>query len=170
MHAFSHVLALTALTALMPSEGSPCVPDPGSIDLEFPKPALQQPGIPVGAVWPPGPPPPPTAHEEDPLKDDGMGTATPNEDGSSAGVTITNIGGNLFGPNGEDQNGVGEGECIEVKVCWTYHYPKTVTYGFKFGLADVLTGSARFGVTMVLWAEATICSDSVEVCPCPGEE
>lgn len=173
MLAFRPLLALTALSAFMPMEGAPCIPDPGSIDLEFPKPSLQQAGIPVSAVWPNShpnrPAPPPAALEDDPLHDDPMGAATASADGSSASVTVTNIGGNLFGPNGVDQNGVGEGDCIEVKVCWTYLFQKTVSAGFKFSIGDLFGGGSRISIAMVVWDKATICSESVEACPCPPE-
>jgi hypothetical protein len=174
MHAFSPVLALTALSVLLPGDALPCVPNPGDLSVDFPKPLLQQVGVPVDAVFPEVPPADPSygpqGSEDDPLFDDAMGAATPTEDGQSATLTISNVGGHLFGPNGEIQNGGLEGSCIEVEVCWPYLYPVTVTTGVKVNLGDALIGGGtRVNVQIVVWELGQICSGTMEVCPCASE-
>lgn len=106
------------------------VPDGGTVTLTHAKPPL--PPAPNGAPGPnqwPGPgdaDPGPCMMEDDGgegpgTNDDPMGPANEDPTGTSASGTVTNSGGDLFGPRGGDQNGAGEGGAIEVKFCWPYY-------------------------------------------------
>jgi hypothetical protein len=69
----------------------------------------------------------PSMSEDDSTSpDDDMGsTSTQGDQGSASTTTskgqVCNENGDLSGPNGTVQNGGGEGDCIEVKICWWYY-------------------------------------------------
>lgn len=90
--------------------------------------------------------------------DDELGPATGG--GSQASVRICNSGGDLFGPMGGDQNGPGEGDCIEVKICWWY-------WGCKLVTVPVLSFDPPGIVWVQVWdcGPRTVCSSPCEVCP-----
>ncbi len=105
----------------------------------FRRPALRAEGIPSDARWARGGGDP-SAKDEDVVSDDELGKASSHVNGKYACVDIANDDGDLSGPNGESQTGVGEGECIEVYMEWTYFYTVTVEHcttvggGLEFGL------------------------------------
>lgn len=159
-----YVLApLILLLGLLGSSGDPCVPEGGTLDLEFDRPALGEPGDPAGAWWkePHGDP---QAWEVDPLPpNDPMGPGTPSADGTSATVEIENKAGKLSGPNGTVQNTGTEGNTIEVKMCWTYYYVDHIyiTYDFKpFGVGGSVT------IARDIVRSGRKCSEPQEVSPC----
>ncbi len=72
-------------------------------------------------------------YESDPGLDDPMGSAKVEQTGEMVykiSAEIINDGCNLKGPNGEIQNGAGEGRCIEVTFKVTVAWPATITIGF----------------------------------------
>lgn len=172
MTAFLLSLALAA-AAQSPSASptsAPCVPEGNTVPHAFDRPRLGQPGDPVGAEWVDRDPNlqdgsgDPQAYEADPLSnDDPMGAAAPVPPGDSAEVPVTNSGGDLAGPNGEDQNGAGEGPCIEVYVEWTYRYPVTVQRSHHLSLWGASTGETE---TFIIWREGKKRSKIKEICPC----
>lgn len=167
------ILALAAAAVQQPGaaapSAAPCVPAGGSTAPTFDRPPLGEPGDPVDAEWVDGDPSAnddsgaPQAFEEDLVSDDPMGAAVPSAGGAQASVPVDNRGGDLSGPNGTDQNGGGEGDCIEVYVEWTYRYPVTVTYGRKLSLWGADVGETY---TVVIWREGKKRSRVKEVCPC----
>jgi len=96
-----------------------------------------------------------TAWEDDFFFDDPMGACsiTPLGDGVfSACVEVTNNDGDLSGPNGEIQNGFGEGDCIDVTIKAVLVYDWSVSVpGFSW---DTKLN------------QPTRPLGSVEVCPC----
>ncbi len=124
-----------------------CVSDGSSGTVTFTQPAL-----PSGDTWEPTTP---EMMEDDVVSDDSMGPATSTGSGTATG-TVTNSGGDLFGPRGGDQNGGTEGDCIEVKMCWKYkHWVPAHTYvieGYSFTIP-------------ALWEISQICSAIEDVCP-----
>lgn len=134
-----------------------CLPSGGSTNLSGTKP-----GLPNGhSSWSGAPP---QMVEDDGgngltgglggFGDDAMGAATPSGDGSSASGTVTNTDGDLSGPNGADQNGFGEGDCIEVKFCWEY----------QFWMPALIGKDGTY--TPAHWEFGWQCSEPEEVCPC----
>lgn len=103
----------------------------------------------------------PTMWEDDVFSDDFMGAATSSSPGSATG-TVTNSGGDLFGPRGGDQNGGLEGDCIEVKMCWDYeHYVPAISLPVEHPIHGLIwmTIDAHFETRK-------ICTDPPEVvCP-----
>lgn len=94
------------------------------------------------------------AEEVDPLSNDPLGEPTITSEGGSAHeicVESSNDGGDLSGPNGEVQNGIGEGDCIEVQL----EIFITITTTITIGPVTVTTATVRSSTT-----------DPVEVCPC----
>ncbi len=110
----------------------------------------------------------PQAKEDDPFASDPMGPGTPDSSGDTASVDVENKGGNLSGPNGDVQNGFGEGSCIEVKMCWTYKFQVTIKtcVGSQVptGYGGSVSGSDCVSVTV--WWEGKVCSPAQSVCPC----
>lgn len=92
--------------------------------------------------------------------DDDMGPAVQAANGSWC-ITVTNSGGDLFGPEGGDQNGFWEGSCIEVKICWPYYKPVTKRLITGYDSLD-----RPIYVTWTVIEEWEACSPWVEVCPC----
>lgn len=93
---------------------------------------------------------PPMMYEDDTIADDEMGeTSTTGTGGGSTTTTssgqVCNDDGDLSGPNDEDQNGLGEGDCIEVKIGWTVY---------------------AWDPTWEVWGEYYICYPPIELCPC----
>jgi hypothetical protein len=95
-----------------------------------------------------------------------MGTGTMGAGGSTTG-TVTNSGGDLFGPTGGDQNGGLEGECIEVKICWKYRYyvPPQIMYVPQTD--GILVAYPIPGYWVNTWHCSSPPSD---VCPCGSSE
>lgn len=94
------------------------------------------------------------AEEVDPISNDPLGEPTIVSDGGNAYVIcvgISNDGGDLSGPNGEVQNGFGEGDCIEVQL----EIFITITTTITIGPVTVTSMTVRKSTT-----------DPVKVCPC----
>ena len=110
--------AMQSSTAAGGSAG--CIPEGECRHIEAERPELGV-GDPAGATWAGGTGEP-ELFEDDffSWSDDPMGAATPHGNGESACTEICNNGGELSGPNGEKQNGPGEGASIEAKICWSY--------------------------------------------------
>jgi hypothetical protein len=152
------------------ASGKPCVPDGKTTNPQFNRPPLGGPGDPVGAEWVDrgssesdnsGDP---QAFESDGLSgDDAMGDAAPSADGGKAEVPVTNDGGDLSGPDGEDQNGGVEGKCIEVYVEWTYRYPVEIRRSKGVSLWGY---SYSETVITIVWKEGKKRSKVKEICPC----
>ncbi len=152
------------------ASGKPCVPDGTTTTPQFGRPPLGGPGDPVGAEWvdrgtdPDDNSGDPQAFEQDGFSgDDSMGGATPSADGGQAGVPVTNEGGDLSGPNGEDQNGGAEGKCIEVYVEWTYRYPVEIRRSKSLSLWGYTDGEIEI---TIIWKEGKKRSKVKEICPC----
>ena len=134
---------LVAASALLATTTIPCG---GSVKFAVNQPRLdEEDGIPEGATYTGGGTGGPSVFEHDSTSsDDRMGRGTTRNaaaDGKGGGVSeicITNTDGNLEGPNGVVQNGGGEGDCIEVMMCWRYSY---VHPGANFEIG-VSSGSA----------------------------
>lgn len=155
----------------------PCVPIDGSITVDFARPhpahgnghwasdegTTNETGC-------------PNAKESDYFSDDEMGAAAPagSPPGSIAKVKIDNNHGNLSGPNGVAQNnGGGQGSCIEVYVEWTYWYQVTKTtttspnsFTLQNGNFHYKPGSTVVSTTVVEWVSEKLYSGTVVVCPC----
>lgn len=144
------VVALVSSPAVLRAD-EPCVPDGGTINVVAPTPSLTAPGMPVGASWTGA-----EGAEQDVGPDDSMGDATIGADGVTS-IQITNNGGSLEGPNGEDVER-GDG-CIEFYFLWHYTYPCTSSTSFEF---------FGFGWTFY-WTQykmGSVSSAVVEFCPC----
>ncbi len=154
--------AMSSFALANPLPDEPCVPDGGSSEVCADRPDLIGDGMPVGSIWAGGGTGNPAAYEDDPLSpDDPMGAATSGDGGETGCATISNSGGNLRGPNGEQQNnGGGEGACIEVKICWTSFYPVTKTSGYRS------EGGSTSGESVTVWRRMRICTPPKTICPC----
>lgn len=100
-----------------------------------------------------------SAEENDTFSDDPLGepTITSHGDGLfTICITITNDGGDLSGPNGVVQNGLGEGDCIEVDL------EVTTTNPASGGYTIPIIGGGRNASTAV--KQTT--THSKEFCPC----
>lgn len=162
------IAALAALFApLVEAQSHPCVQAGTTVPITFTRPPLVANGMPVNAQWHPDTAGNPQAYESDTFSNDPMGPATVGNPADSVTVSVTNQGGNLNDSTGRTQNGDGEGDCIEVIVCWEYRYPVTISRSDTTGIKirEVNAGSTT-GVSIVLWRVATICSEEVVVCPC----
>lgn len=99
------ILALAISAAASSYGNAPCIPDGGTDTICV---AMKLTGRQSMSA---------EAMEEDRLSDDDVGEATitsPRPGLYEACVTITNSGGDLYGPNNEIQNTGTEGDCIEV--------------------------------------------------------
>ncbi|HPF13354.1 MAG TPA: hypothetical protein PLJ12_03735 [Planctomycetota bacterium] len=143
-----------------------CIPEGSGRDLEFarpPLPAGQDTQHPSHWADRNGQP---EAQEVDPFRNDSMGPATPTAHG--ARTTITNRDGDLLDAQGQDQNGFGEGPCIEVRICWTaWIYETRLVYShLEMSLADGPAGSILLKRRQVTkYWRTRVCSRSVEACP-----
>jgi hypothetical protein len=90
-----------------------------------------------------------------------MGSATPSDDGTSASVDVMNDNGDLKGPNGDTQNGGGEGSCIEVQICWYYW-----TWDKRLSARFTSTGFEIVCRWVLVRKKACNGGGDVEVCPC----
>lgn len=140
----------------------PCVPDGGSTTITLPRPSLPAdlPGAPSGNFWA-GTSPGAEEHD-DTSPNDAMGKATPDATGNSASVDVTNTGGNLKGPNGTVQNGGSEGDCIEVRICWSYW-----TWAQRPFIRFTHTGFESGWYWVRVKRQKCNPRRGVEVCPCP---
>lgn len=141
--------------------GRECVPDGQTEPVDFPRPDLDQPGVPVNAQWAPGGGAP-QAYEKDRITGDDPMPSSPGS-GDPVDVPVGNAGGKLKDANGKTMNGGTEGECIEVYVEWTYYYPVMVTTG---GILHLGSGSLSESHSWYVWKKGTLRSKVKQVCPC----
>ncbi|MDA1258994.1 MAG: hypothetical protein O3A20_00065 [Planctomycetota bacterium] len=141
--------------------GRVCVPDGASVPVSFPRPDLQQPGVPTDAKWAPGDGNP-QGYEKDRFTGDDPMPTTPGS-GDPAEVPVENEGGKLKDGNGKTQNGGTEGDCIEVYVEWTYYYSVKWNQG-----GTVSIGGATWSKNSCwyVWKAGKIRSAVKQVCPC----
>jgi hypothetical protein len=160
-------LMVALLVGSVAAQNAPCVPSGHQAHITFTRPSLIQANMPVGAEWHPNASGNPQAFESDVFSNDPMGPAAAGNPPDTASVDVTNQNGNLNDATGRTQNGGGEGDCIEVIVCWTYRFPVTVSMSSDVGikLGEVEVGRSD-GVSIVIWKVATLCSDEVVICPC----
>lgn len=162
-------VAPLALSAA-PLSGQPCIPEGGETELEFDRPDL--PNF-SDAEWEAGSGNPDCWDSDFWSGDDAIGPGTPSEDGSSASITIRNVGGTLFGPNGVDVEGGLEGDCLELHMSWWYTYTVERTVCWEIGGIEIdleFIQIPLFGaqvcetvkITKKKWVE----SDTTEICPC----
>lgn len=178
-------ISLFAFLAPNATADPPCVPDGGSLPVDFTNPEIPPDSYIGGAE----------AMEDDILFNDTIGDAQFDTQGGSAGgkttFLIQNNGGTLsYGgtPDGENPgnndalNGGSEGPCIEVYICWTVYQLVEITEtktGGSLGGAAVAPGLA--GVADVGTSTTTterrrdlrwykVCSDTQDVCPCGENE
>ncbi len=160
-----HLIWCATITCLaLAAVAATCVPDGTSVTISATRPAADPGEAWTGAT--------PEVREEDLVEatDDPMGDASIGAGGVTTG-TVTNSGGDLFGITGGDQNGLGEGDCIEVKLCWkqTVHHPAT-SYTF------LVTDNSEVGFHFeTVYMAAYIgwkwrCSPAEDVCPCGSSD
>jgi hypothetical protein len=143
----------------------PCIPANSKVNVQFDRPSLGQSGDPVTATWTgdngSGSP---FAYEKDIIDpDDFMGWAKPGSVAHTATVEIENKSGVLSGPNGKQQNGGVEGDCIEVYCGWSYRYQATVQKCVQVAPQGI-GGSQCEEVTV--WRIGFKFSQTKTVCPC----
>jgi hypothetical protein len=164
------LVAPLALPSSAPED--PCLAPGECITICFARPPLGQPGDPADAEWIGGGSGKPKGLEDDVLSDDELGDASGID---PACIEICNDGGNLEGPNGDDQNEGTEGDTIEVKVCWTYRYRETVTTGSSTSTTTGISingGSTQTGHTTsvtrakTVWKWGKKCSTPTNVTAC----
>jgi hypothetical protein len=165
LSALTPVFAIVALAGLALAD-EPCVAEGKTNTVTFDRPPLGQPGDPVTAEWTPKAA---EAFEDDPISaDDKMGTMSNGATSDTASVEVENKGGNLSGPNGEVQNGTGEGACIEVKAKFEYKYQTThqVCTATMLGVPGVGSITVTRCTQKVVWAYAYKETTAKTVCPC----
>ena len=145
--------------------GADCVPTGTSKQFDFDRPGMQPSD---DANHPPvwaHPDGDPKVEEVDTISNDAMGDAKTTDTGAS--VEVTNSGGDLSGPNGKVQNGIGEGDCIEVRVCWTYYrYTQVWELGSLELIFEKDGGGLNFRFEPIWrWVRVETCSDPREICP-----
>lgn len=141
--------------------GRDCVPDGQTTPVSFPRPELDQPGVPVDAQWAPGGGAPSAWEKDSFTPDDPMPTAPGT--GDPAEVPVGNAGGKLKDGNGKTQNGGTEGDCIEVYVEWTYLYPVKVNRGGAIRIGGATWSKNR---CLQVWESGKLRSKVRQVCPC----
>lgn len=146
----------------------PCVPEGDSVELEFPRPGLDSPGVPVNALWKNGDGSPEAWEKDGVSGNDDMGDATYGAASGSGTVTLTNDNGSIEGPNGVDVEFL-DG-CVEVYMVWYYRYSAVTTVCIK---ASVEIGGAGVAgsecIEMPVHREGWIrpeYREPVVVCPC----
>jgi len=123
----------------------------------------------------------PEAYEDDYFFGDdpvGPATACGGFNVNCASVPITNVDGDLFGPNEELLNGFGEGECIELYTCWSFTFPVELTTCYSVGVQFKISpgegvpfapsggASEQVCVQFKVLAVGTTCSSLKDICPC----
>ena len=149
---FAALLAASTLASIAVSmPDPPCVEAGQTVEHFEERPAIDAPGMPVGAKWEHGNGGPELWDRDAFGSPDLMGNATlvevTNEDGSTttkACATIRNVGGEMVGPNGADVTGAFDGDCVEVYVVWFYRYTRTETRCISHGSS---VGSGGSGVS-----------------------
>ncbi|MFN0204918.1 MAG: hypothetical protein ACKVS6_01230 [Planctomycetota bacterium] len=161
------VTAAFLLFPLAAVPAPPCVPKGGSVDVGPFTPNDDYDGAPT-SLQPVGNATP-QAFEDDHLRDDEMGAATPQAGGGTTVQVSCSADGKLSGPNGEVQNGGAEGDCIEVIVKWKYKYKIVdITAVQGSALLEILGLSFTSSIHVEKWRKITISSkEKIEVCPCP---
>jgi hypothetical protein len=141
--------------------GRDCVPDGRTEPQSFPRPELDQPGVPVNARWAPGGGAP-QAYEQDRITGDDPMPSSPGN-GDPVDVPVENAGGWLKDGSGKTLNGGSEGDCIELYVEWSYYYPVKVQRG---GVLKIGGGSVSKTHCWYVWKKGSIRSQVKQVCPC----
>lgn len=141
--------------------GRSCVPDGTTVPVDYPRPDLRQPGVPLNAEWAPGGGNP-QAYERDRYSGDDPMPTRPG-DGDPCEVPVENDGGKLKDGDGKTQNGGLEGECIEVYVEWTYYYPVKHNLGGSLRIGSMSGYKNR---CWYVWKQGKIRSLVKQVCPC----
>lgn len=159
--AFAPTAHLQQGTASEGLGGRDCVPDGTTVPVDFPRPDLRQPGVPVDAEWAPGGGAP-QAYEKDRFTGDDPMPSRPG-DGDPCDVPVENDGGELKDGNGKTMNGGTEGDCIEVYVEWTYYYQVKHNLG---GSIRIGGASGHKNRCWYVWKAAKIRSLVKQVCPC----
>lgn len=138
------------------------------------RPPIDGVGMPLGAQWL-GNGGNPSAWEDDPFLDDAMGSATSSPGGESACVDVCANGkGELEGPNGADQTGAGEGDTIEVMICWSFKYPATMTQQSTVNFTGLTLGGGTAGgpsvgggsshsIQVTVWLPGAVCCNPTSV-------
>lgn len=154
MRAMRWICAAVVLAPLAIAGSDPCVPEDGSIDVNFPNPDVSGygPGAYIEGTA--------TAKEADPGSDDTIGDV--NCSGGSASVTVTNDGDNLAAGDEVGDGGTGA-DCFEVYVEWTVVYYVTETYTSDFSFGPFSFGKSTSTIEK---KRATIRSEIKDVCPC----
>ncbi len=163
-------LALAAGASAVP-DGVPCIAEGGTGEVEHDRPDLEADGMPTDAEWidPEGRP---EGFDVDTWSgNDSLGNATSSPGGGSAGITLRNSGGTLYGPNGAGVEGGLEGDCLEVILVWRYRYKVNVTVGHTstFSIAPEGIGGSTGGTSLEqhsVWRHGTAKVGPTEVCPC----
>lgn len=107
----------------------------------------------------------PTAQEDDVFRNDEMGEGTPTDDGGAT-VEVENKGGNLSGPNGDVQNGFGEGDTIEVRMCFRYCYPVTITHRTEEHVGHGVVVVETHEESYQIWRCRNVYTETQEVTAC----
>ena len=152
--------SVLATAALALATTLPCIPDGKSTDVTSDRPDIDGAGMPPDAEWESGDGSPEGFDEDTLSGDDSLGDATPSANGKSASVTITNVGGTLYGPNGQDVEGPGEDDCLEVYIAWWYRYPIEVER------CTPTPGGGVECVTVTIWITDWVQGPTQTVCPC----
>lgn len=159
---FSRLVTAVAMVVLPGIAIADCLAPGECTTVTHELPDLNDPGngFPVGCFWDPAPG---LMWEDDILFDDPMGEA--EADGNTIQGEVCNHGGNLFGPNGENQ---GDG-CIEPYFCRYYNYTGTVERCISATIHIGNGGSGIGGgtcVTVTVNLQSTYCTEPSSVCAC----
>jgi hypothetical protein len=109
-------------------------------ELAYSVPDLAGGAFPAGTRWKSGSGQP-RAMEQDFGPDDRMGAAS--NDGNYFTVKVSNHGGDLSGPNGDEQTGGPEGSSIQVYISAIYQWPECVEQSAEFRLRFGHVGTER---------------------------
>jgi hypothetical protein len=149
----------------------PCLTEGESCDIQFDRPPLDGPGMPVSAEWVGGDGAPEGFDVDTWSSSDSLGGAAVSNGGGTASVTVRNSGGELFGPNGADVEGGLEGECLEVKIVWRFRYQvmQVEAGSGQVSIAPEGIGGTWGGSTAThtwVWRYSSVSRGPKQVCPC----
>lgn len=153
MRAMRWICAAVVLAPLAIAGSDPCVPEDGSIDVNFPNPDVSGfgNGAHIGGA---------AAFEADPGSDDPIGRCDASS--GSVDVSVSNDGDNLSAGDEVGDGSIGE-DCFEIFVEWTIVYYTSVTYTTDVGIGPLSVSKTE---TKIVEATATIRSAVKDVCPC----
>lgn len=153
MRAMRWMCAAVVLAPLAFAGSDPCVPEDGSVDVNFPNPDISGFGAGAhieGAV----------AYEADPGSNDTIGRSDAKS--GSVTVSVSNDGDNLSA-GGEVGDGSAGEDCFEIFVEWKIVYYTSVTYTVDVGVGPLSVSKSH---TKIVESTATIRSAVNDVCPC----